>query len=129
MCVCAGSEAAGDSLTKVAQAMGCNLHWDNLSFWTFAPHDRFLSLRSETPTQLVEHYLGGSAAFSSMWMMAEGGGCGGDAPQQLDLQKVQAVAALGLLGNWLSRIAAPPVIPPLERYVEEVARNEALPAE
>lgn len=106
--------------------MGCNLHWDNLSFWTFAPHDRFLSLRSETPAQLVDHYLGSSAAFRLMWAADDGG----SSPQlDLDLQKVQAVAALGLLGNWLSRVAAPPVIPPLERYVEEVARNESLPAE
>ena len=54
--------------------------------------------------------------------------CVGPGPQ-LDLKRVRGVAALGLMGHWLSREAVPPVIPPLERYIEGVDMNESLPSE
>ena len=176
-----GSETGGDTLTKVAQAMECNLHWDNLSYWTFFPHSSFHRLHSDTPERLVAAYLGSPEAFSELWAEgssdgavrpADNGGppdtsgvcpppthgllpswapphvadtsggvasCsreggtiplrGGCVTLQLDLKRVRGVAALGLMGHWLSREAVPPVIPPLEQYIEGVARNENLPSE
>ena len=158
--------------------MECNLHWDNLSYWTFFPHRSFHRLRSATPERLVAAYLGSVEAFAGLWSTPGEGGAGGWDPggrdgekrdggrlshakgnpwaeasldgisreatqvgvppshtqvgvplPQLDLQRVQGVAALGLMGHWLSREAAPPVIPSLEKYIEGVARNEGLPAE
>lgn len=116
-----GAEHGGDSLTKLAQAMGCNLHWDNLSFWTFGTHSEFLRLQACPPDETIAAYLGGQAVFSRLWSEAgDGGG------PQLNMHDVQALAALGHMGSWLASVNA---IPPLDQYMRDIAKNERLPVE
>lgn len=123
-----GSEASGETLTKLAMACGCNGHWDNLAYWTFnGPYHRFPRLREMTPESIVRHYLGSVDEFRSLWTGCElkddpliGG------PREistssppllplashlsfnqegplLDMSRVGAIAALGHLGSVLSR--------------------------
>ncbi|GAX79036.1 hypothetical protein CEUSTIGMA_g6476.t1 [Chlamydomonas eustigma] len=147
----AGSESSADTLTKVAQAMGCNLHWDNLSFWTFHPHTHFMQLQECSPTAMVKHYLGSLHDFMELWtdvIQSEARPASADLrliqPGRLrpdlkdcvlDLTRVPAVAALGLLGDVLSgggkvwSCEESAVIPPLELYLDMVEMNKRLPTE